>query len=202
MWTCDPLICRRHSDLPDLQSSSTCGLCTSAGLVESCLSELHAWMISNKLRINDRKTDMLLIASPYKRHKLPPVNLTIGNASIISSSCTKNLGSVFNQHMDFEELINSICQSCYYHLSRISHIRRYLTTYAAEQLIHSFRTSKGWTTGTPCCLAFLTNSSIDSRKCRTQQPVSSHKRRPKSTSRWSFVDFTGCQSESASSSRS
>ena len=105
---------------------------------------------------------MLLIASPYKCRMLPPVNLTIGNASIVLSPCAKNLNSVFDQQMDFEALTSSpsashvisTCQG----LATSGGISQ--NTLQNNSSIHSWH--QGWTTGTPCCLAFLTSSSIDS----------------------------------------
>ena len=99
-------------------------------------------MLINKLQLNDGKTEFLLIASPYFRKTITTTHINIGNDNVPSSTSARNLGIVFDQHMNFEEHINSIRRSCFQHLKGISDIRKYITEDAAKQLVHAFIASR------------------------------------------------------------
>ena len=66
----------------------------------------------------------------------------IGESIIQPSTTARNLGVIFDQHLDMEAHVNALCKSCYGHLRRIGHIRKYLTTEATQLLVHSFVTSR------------------------------------------------------------
>ena len=111
-------------------------------LVQSCIAENKIWMLINKLQLNDGKTEFLLIASPYFRKTITTTYINIVNDNAPSSTSARNLGIVFDQHMNFEEHINTIRRSCFQHLKRISDIRKYITEDAAKQLVHAFIPSR------------------------------------------------------------
>ena len=54
----------------------------------------------------------------------------------------RNLGVIFDSHLDMHAHITSICQSALYHLQRIFSIRWFLDRGATETLIHSFISSR------------------------------------------------------------
>ena len=41
--------------------------------INSCISDIRTWMIQNKLKINDGKTEFLIIRSPYASDGIPNV---------------------------------------------------------------------------------------------------------------------------------
>ena len=110
-------------------------------LVQSCIAAIKVWMLINKLQLNDGKTEFLLIASPYFRKTITTTHINIENDHVPSSTSARNLGIVFDQHMNFEEHIYNIRRSCFQHLKRISDIRKYITEDATKQLIHALITS-------------------------------------------------------------
>ena len=110
--------------------------------LQSCIAEIKIWMLINKLQLNDGKTEFLLIASPYFRKTITTTHINIGNDNVPSSKSARNLGIVFDQHMNFEEHINNIRRSCFQHLKLISDIRKYITEDAAKQLVHAFIASR------------------------------------------------------------
>jgi len=108
-----------------------------------CLSDIRTWMIQNKLKINDDKTEFLLIGSP---HSLAKVNsehqLTVGNANIPTSTSAKNLGVIFDSKMDMDKHIKSVCKASNFHLRNIGSIRNILTDSSASQLVHAMISSR------------------------------------------------------------
>ena len=108
----------------------------------SCLHDFQNWMLENFLKFNPQKTKFIIISSPQLRHKIQIQNIQIGNAEVIPSTDARNLGVLFDQCMNLEKHVLSVCQTSYMHLRRIAKIRRLLSTKAAEQLIHAFITSR------------------------------------------------------------
>ena len=106
-----------------------------------CVSDIRSWMIRSKLKINDDKTEFLVLSSP--RAKVPSnLNLSIGQATISSSSSCRNLGVVLDDHLDMNKHISSICRSTHFHLRNIGAIRHLLTDTAASQVVHALITSR------------------------------------------------------------
>ena len=61
--------------------------------MQSCMSDVNAWASANMLKLNDSKTELMLVTS--KRHKHLhnlPTSITIGNAQIPFKQTVKNLG--------------------------------------------------------------------------------------------------------------
>ena len=109
--------------------------------VECCVKEIHSWMINNKLKLNDDKTELLVISSKYRSR--PDLNfIQVGDESIKHQSTVRNLGVVFDQIMSFNEHISKVCKSSHFHLRNIGKIRKYLDESSTETLIHAFVTSK------------------------------------------------------------
>ena len=98
-------------------------------------------MIGKKLKINDNKTKFLIITSS-KPGFSANLQLKIGQAIVLPSTSCKNLGVMFDDHMQMDAHIGHICRTTHFHLRNIGAIRNLLTDSATEQLIHSLVTSQ------------------------------------------------------------
>jgi hypothetical protein len=111
--------------------------------MEACLDEICTWMAENMLKLNESKTEYILIGSKYILPKLSGVNtITIGDDNINAVSSVKNIGATIDDKLCMIPHINNILKSCYFHLRYISQIRKYLSTEATTILVHAFITSK------------------------------------------------------------
>ena len=100
-------------------------------------------MTSNKLKLNDDKTECLLIVS--NRTSLPNPQTTsihIGDTDILFSLQAKNLGVTLTNNLSMEKHVTNICRSAYIEIRRISNIRHYLTIDATKTLLCAFGLSK------------------------------------------------------------
>ena len=104
--------------------------------LSDCAKSTNAWMIRNKLQLNAGKTDVL-IASSARSRKLKPVSspLDICGEPITPSPFVKNLGVIVDSHLNMERQVNTACRNAYYHLRRISRIRKFLDASACNQLV-------------------------------------------------------------------
>ena len=100
-------------------------------------------MLQNKLKINDDKTEFLVITSPRMEEKLSrDQKITVGATSIDKSSKARNLGVIFDNNMNMEQHITGVCKSANFHLRNIGSIRNVLSESTAAQLVHALITSR------------------------------------------------------------
>jgi hypothetical protein len=110
---------------------------TDINSMESCVNSISTWMKSMKLKMNDSKTEYILIGTHHKLSKCSDTSITIGDTTIEPSSVVCNLGAYFDKNMTMEHHIKMKCRAAYGQLYSISKIRDYLDEKSAEQLIHA-----------------------------------------------------------------
>ena len=98
-------------------------------------------MVLNRLKLNQDKTELLLISSRY-RQSLALTYLQVGEKKICPSESVRNLGVHFDQHARVHVHVKNVCQASFYHLKNIGKIRGYLSQDATEILIYAYITSK------------------------------------------------------------
>ena len=108
--------------------------------INLCISDIRTWMIKNKLKINDSKTEFLVLSSSFLKQQFNDLQINVGNTEINPSLSARNLGVIFDSHLNLESHINSVCRSAYFHLRNIRSIRNMLTDNACSQLIHALVT--------------------------------------------------------------
>ena len=111
------------------------------GVPECCVRDIDEWMIRNYLKLNQDKTDLVVISSRF--HPMPDIgHITVGSECIAPCDSVRNLGVQFDSIFSFEEHIKNICKSSFYHLRNIAKIRKYLSQDTCEILVHAFISSK------------------------------------------------------------
>ena len=109
--------------------------------IRKCITDIRSWMIANKLKINDDKTEFIIIKSPRSNFS-ENIHLSIGQEKISPSSNCKSLGVMFDEHLMMDTFINHTCRSAHYHLRNISAVRDLITSDGAATLVHSLVSSK------------------------------------------------------------
>ena len=111
--------------------------------LQRCIADIRAWMLRNQLKINDDKTEFLVIASKSKRHWIPNnVNLEVGTCSVAPSKSAQNLGVAFDDEVKMDNRISDLTKSVHFHLKTIKSIRHLLTLEATEKLVHALISSR------------------------------------------------------------
>ena len=90
--------------------------------VEVCLRELNQWMLLNNLRLNNDKTELLVLHAKHRPIKPPLDSSTVGDATVQPTSSARNIGAVFDDTISFEEHVNELCRTAFYHIRNISRI--------------------------------------------------------------------------------
>ena len=111
--------------------------------IQTCILDVKSWMVENKLKLNDDKTEALLCMR--KSTKFPfsqPSSVQVGNTDISFSSSARNLGYTISSDMSLNKHISNICRSAYFELRKISTIRHTLSVETTKTLVCSFVLSK------------------------------------------------------------
>ena len=69
------------------------------GSIENCVADVRAWMLSNRLLINDTKTEFVIIGSRQQMSKIHIDQITVGESTIEVVKMVRNHGSWFDFHM-------------------------------------------------------------------------------------------------------
>ena len=117
------------------------GLSVPIQKVETCISEISVWMRKNKLKLNDDKTEYMIISSDRIRASLTIPDLVIGAIKVQPAKSVRNLGAYFDDALKMTDHIKAVTKRSHFHLRNIRAIRKSLTTTATEQLVHAFITS-------------------------------------------------------------
>ena len=73
--------------------------------MQSCISDVKAWATANMLKLNDSKTELMLLTSKRSKHLHNlPTSITIGNAQIPFKQSVKNLGFTLDCHLTMNAL--------------------------------------------------------------------------------------------------
>ena len=109
---------------------------------ENCITDIRAWMITNKLKMNDRKTEFLLIGSRQQLERVNIPSIRVGTDNISPITSVRNLGAIFDNNMKMDKHLSKACAAAYFHLYNIKRIRTYLTQDAATMITHAFIVSQ------------------------------------------------------------
>lgn len=109
--------------------------------LESCISDITLWMTANKLKLNNGKSELLLLHSQFRPTPTLP-SLTVGEKIIRPTNKARNLGVLFDETMSFSPHVNAVVKGAFYHIRNIAKIRKYIDKKTTEVLIHSFVSSK------------------------------------------------------------
>lgn len=101
-----------------------------------CISLINDWMSHNFLQLNKDKTEVVVFG-PNKNKRIK-VSAYLKTLSLQTTNQARNLGVILDADLHFENQINLLTKSAYYHLKNIARIRGLLSKPDLEKLIHAF----------------------------------------------------------------
>ena len=107
--------------------------------MQSCISDVKAWATANMLKLNDSKTELMLVTSKRSKHLH---NLPTSITQIPFKQSVKNLGFTLDCHLTMNAHVSNIARTCYSELRRLASIRRFLTSTATATLVSAFVLSR------------------------------------------------------------
>ena len=112
------------------------------GRLEKCCHDIHTWMRRNFLKLNDDKTDVLLIGSRQQLSKIALHGVTVGESLIAPATAVRDLVAVFDTYMTMVPHVNALYQPARYHIRNVGKIRRFVDRDSCEKIVHAFVMSR------------------------------------------------------------
>lgn len=110
--------------------------------IQECIVDIKLWMLKNKLKLNDEKTEFMVIGYRTQTAKVSVDSIAIGQSVIKAKKDLRNLGVTFDSQMTMDSHISKVCQIGFFHLRNIYSIRKYLNKSSIEALVHGFVSSR------------------------------------------------------------
>ena len=79
--------------------------------MERCILDIHTWMLTDKLKLNENKTEVMLIGTKQQLSKVNIDSLTVGSIDIAPVTVARNLGTWFDSNLNLQEQIHKTCKS-------------------------------------------------------------------------------------------
>ena len=103
-----------------------------AGLIlrmEQALSKMLAWFCSNNMKVNESKTQMIVLGTRQMLKGLPSVSIRFAGATVHESESVKNLGLVMDRHLTYHSHVNHVASKCTGALLVLNHAKHVLPPY-------------------------------------------------------------------------
>ena len=96
-------------------------------IIENDIGKIKTWMEDNQLKMNDAKTEFIVIGTSSSLRKNTLDHVKIGNTNIQHSSNIKFLGINLDEKLSFKDHIQNRTKKANYNLKLIRNIRNILT---------------------------------------------------------------------------
>jgi hypothetical protein len=85
--------------------------------METYIEEVRHWMSQNKLKLNDSKTEFLIISKKSRSKNVANIDgINIGPINVPVTKTARNICCILDSNLNMEAQINSVIKSCYANL--------------------------------------------------------------------------------------
>ena len=105
--------------------------------IKKCIDEIGIWMTQNLLKLNNDKTEFILMGTQQQLSKLDNTSLHIGSDTIKPTDHVRNLGFIMDSLLKNGSHINKITSSSYCKLCDIARIRPSLDSKTAQLIVQA-----------------------------------------------------------------
>ena len=132
----------------DIQIYSTCDPSQRENVnqtiteLTTAMSEIKKWMLLNKLKLNQDKTEFFIVCSRSHQKHLQNVCIELDDAVLKPSPSVRILGVVFNSQMTADDQISNVSRNIRYHLRNLGRIRKYLDESSAHDAVRALVLSR------------------------------------------------------------
>ena len=103
---------------------------------------VQKWMLSHQLKMNDDKTEFLVISSKSIARGIVSPSLHIGDHQVVATSTARNIGVMMDSKASMEAHVLSVCKSSFIHIRNLSRIKKFVDSSSLECLVHACITTK------------------------------------------------------------
>ena len=80
-------------------------------VMENCIDDIKTWMLNDKLKLKDGKTDFFIIGTRQQLEKVNFDTLGIGDSYVTASSEAKDLGFWLDSQIKCDTNVNRSCKA-------------------------------------------------------------------------------------------
>ena len=128
--------------------------------LQDCIIKIREWLTANYLKVNDQKTDFLLIMPVSAKKLINELSISVGGTLIQDVDQVKNDGVYFDNHMNMSANTSEIVRCCYFHIHHIGQINKFLPRQTRESVVNALVTSR-----LDCCNSLLYGTA--DKNCQT-----------------------------------
>ena len=111
--------------------------------VASLMNDIKTWMVKMKLKLNESKTEILLVAGNLRASVASDFGaLDVRNCTLAPADTVRNLGVIFDSELSFKKQIDAVIRNCNYQIRNIYAIRKYLDKRCLQTLVNSMVMSR------------------------------------------------------------
>ena len=118
---CSKVICRQYMHMLYLSFKPDNSLMEQDAMeiMEKCIHDIRIWMLTDQLKLNDNKTEFMVIGTRLQLGKVSTGELSIGYSKVVPVSTAKNLGVWLDTHLKLDTRLTKMSNAAYYHLHNI-----------------------------------------------------------------------------------
>ena len=109
--------------------------------MEDALCYVHNWFCHNGMKLNAKKTQMIVLGTPAMLRTLPPVVVRFCGNTITDSREVKNLGVYIDCHLNFEAHVSNVTRKCTGILIGLSHARHVIPRQTLKVIVEALAMS-------------------------------------------------------------
>ena len=109
--------------------------------MEHALSSVYQWFCLNGMKLNAKKTQMLVLGTPAMLRSLQPIALRFCDTVIPDARVVKNLGVYLDRHLNFETHVDQLTRKCTGILIALSHARHVLPRRTLKGIVEALALS-------------------------------------------------------------
>ena len=111
--------------------------------LSSHFSDLKIWIARRKLKLNDGKTEIIVIQGNLRNVSVANFGvMSFGDTQLVPCESAKNFGVVLDSLLSFRSHIDSIVKTCDFHIRNLCMIKDFVTRKNFITLVHSLIVSK------------------------------------------------------------
>ena len=107
--------------------------------INNIMAEVKLWMDKKKLKLNEGKTECMMIGTRQALEKFNHFQkLHVNDTEIEMAKTVRNLGFIFDQQLTLRDNVQSIIRTANYHIRNIAFIKRYLDVDSLKMLVNNY----------------------------------------------------------------
>jgi len=103
-----------------------------------CTVWICDWMASNRLKLNEEKTQVIWLGTRQQLAKITVDTVTLPHVTIQCSLTVRNLGVTLDGQLSMADHVAAISRSCFHQLRQLTAVRKLLMPEALRTLVQSF----------------------------------------------------------------